>query len=154
MASKAKTDSTDGTPAKKPRKRPVKARPNWTSEECREFGRKGGLKTKEEYSTKKLEDENYRLKLMLENATLRAEIKRAERMEPVIQSVEVDIAQIDDADKRANRKMQYYGLTGVKTSKTESNNSVNINAPSTIQFLTRRIEPGEKVKELEEVKPE
>lgn len=150
MANKVQESGRDITPKKSPKKK----RANWTPEECSFFGKLGGKKTKEEYSTKKLEDENYRLKLMLENATLRAEIKRAERMEPVIQSVEVDIAQIDDADKRANRKMQYYGLTGVKTSKTESNNSVNINAPSTIQFLTRRIEPGEKVKELEEVKPE
>lgn len=150
MAKEVQESGRDVTPKKSPKKK----RANWTPEECSFFGKLGGKKTKEEYSTKKLEDENYRLKLMLENATLRAEIKRAERMEPVIQSVEVDIAQIDDADKRANRKMQYYGLTGVKTSKTESNNSVNINAPSTIQFLTRRIEPGEKVKELEEVKPE
>lgn len=150
MANEVQESGRDITPKKSPKKK----RANWTPEECSFFGKLGGKKTKEEYSTKKLEDENYRLKLMLENATLRAEIKRAERMEPVIQSVEVDIAQIDDADKRANRKMQYYGLTGVKTSKTESNNSVNINAPSTIQFLTRRIEPGEKVKELEEVKPE
>ena len=150
MAKEVQESGRDVTPKKSPKKK----RANWTPEECSFFGKLGGKKTKEEYSTKKLEEENYRLKLMLENAILRAENKRAERMEPVIQSVEVDIAQIDDADKRANRKMQYYGLTGVKTSKTESNNSVNINAPSTIQFLTRRIEPGEKVKELEEVKPE
>ena len=154
MASKAKKDGTAGTPVKKPRKRPVYARPNWTREECREFGRKGGLKTKEEFSIEKLEEENRRLKLQLENATLRAEIKRANRMEPVIDSVEVDIESIDDPDKRANRKMQFYGLSGVKPSKTEANNAVNINAPSTIQFLTRRIEPGEKVPDLDEVKPE
>ena len=154
MAGNAQPKRRAGSPKLTPGKKTAYSRPNWTIEECREFGRKGGLKTKENFSIERLEEENRRLKLQLENATLRAEIKRANRMEPVIDSVEVDIEQIDDPDKRANRKMQYYGLSGVKSSKSESNNAVNINAPSTIQFLTRRVEPGEKIPELDEVKPE
>jgi hypothetical protein len=131
---------------------PRKKAPNWTREQCIEMSKKAHEAKALKMSSEKLRKEIERLELEIEYNKKKAEAKRSARMLYNIESVETDIAQIDDADKRANRKMQFYGLNAKESGGDK--NAININAPSTIQFLTRRIEPGEKVKELEEVKPE
>lgn len=131
---------------------PKKKAPNWTREQCSLMGKKSAESKALKMSAEKLRKEIERLELEIEYNKKKAEAKRSARMLYNIESVETDIAQIDDADKRANRKMQFYGLNAKESGGDK--NAININAPSTIQFLTRRIEPGEKVKELEEVKPE
>ena len=135
-----------------PKKNPKKKAPNWTREQCSLMGKKSAESRALKMSSEKLRKEIERLELEIEYNKKEAEAKRSARMLYNIESVETDIAQIDDADKRANRKMQFYGLNAKESGGDK--NAININAPSTIQFLTRRIEPGEKVKELEEVKPE
>ena len=134
------------------KKNPKKKAPNWTREQCSLMGKKSAESKAIKMSAEKLRKEIERLELEIEYNKKKAEAKRSARMLYNIESVETDIAQIDDADKRANRKMQFYGLNAKESGGDK--NAININAPSTIQFLTRRIEPGEKVKELEEVKPE
>lgn len=134
------------------KKSPKKKAPNWTREQCSLMGKKSAESRALKMSSEKLRKEIERLELEIEYNKKKAEAKRSARMLYNIESVETDIAQIDDADKRANRKMQFYGLNAKESGGDK--NAININAPSTIQFLTRRIEPGEKVKELEEVKTE
>ena len=134
------------------KKCPKKKAPNWTREQCIEMAKRSHEARALKMSAEKLRKEIERLELEIEYNKKKAEAKRSARMLYNIESVETDIAQIDDADKRANRKMQFYGLNAKESGGDK--NAININAPSTIQFLTRRIEPGENVKELEEVKPE
>ncbi len=134
------------------KKNPKKKAPNWTREQCSLMGKKSAESRALKMSSEKLRKEIERLELEIEYNKKKAEAKRSARMLYNIESVETDIAQIDDADKRANRKMQFYGLNAKESGGDK--NAININAPATIQFLTRRIEPGEKVKELEEVKTE
>lgn len=126
--------------------------PNWTREQCVEMSKKAHEAKALKKSAEKLRKEIERLELEIEYNKKKAEAKRSARMLYNIESVEIDIAQIDDADKRANRKMQFYGLNSKDSGGDK--NAININAPSTIQFLTRRVEPGEIIPELDEVKPE